>query len=261
MMTARPNLLAVSLSVALAACAPTYGQNAPATSTPQTKSAAPAAIGPAATGAQAAEASAARNSATRGSRGAAQSNGQGSSRRGGTRRAADNQPGITSVPPDPAARAPQGATAPDATATVSVNGDRDSTSPGLQSGVLAGTPLPRNAYGIARGTPIHVRLQQPVDSGHAKNGQMLGGVLTAPAGSAPAGTPVQLTIVSVVAAGQMKSNGELSVQVVSINGQDVISDVITAEGQEGPKLLPDAAPGRGTEAVLTPDQPLTLPAG
>ena len=59
----------------------------------------------------------------------------------------------------------------------------------------------------------------------------------------------------------MSSNGELSLQVVSVNGERVISDVITAEGKEGAKILPDDAPGLGTEAIFTPDQPLTLPAG
>ena len=71
---------------------------------------------------------------------------------------------------------------------------------------------------------------------------------------------MELTVVAVAAAGQMSSQGELSLQVISIDGQSVLSDVITAEGKEGQKLLPDDAPSRGTEAVFTPDQPLTLPA-
>ena len=104
-----------------------------------------------------------------------------------------------------------------------------------------------------------VKLLQPVDSGHAKNGDMLRGVLAAPLGGIQAGAPVQLTVVASAAAGQMTSYGELSLQVVSINGQMVLSDVVTAEGKEGKTILADDAPARGTEAVFPSDQPITLP--
>jgi hypothetical protein len=234
-------LLAVTIIFALGA----HGQNTPATSTPQTKAAAPAATKPGAIKAQAAGAAATANSASYGSRRATKSRARGS----------------RAQPPSgsPASGAPA---APDATASILVTGQNDgsSISKDMQSSVLPGVPLPHNAYGITRGTPIHVRLQQAIDSGHARNGQMVRGVLTAPVGSAPAGAPVQLTVVSVAAAGQMTSNGELSLQVVSVNGEEVLSDVITAEGKVGAQLLPDGAPARGTEAVFTPDQPLTLPA-
>jgi hypothetical protein len=113
--------------------------------------------------------------------------------------------------------------------------------------------------GIAAGAQIQVRLLAPVDSGHARNGDTIRGVLLAPVGDAPAGAPVELTVVAAAAAGQIGSAGELSLQVVRINGASVLSDVITATGQEGKKELPDAAPERGTEAVFTTDKPLTLP--
>jgi hypothetical protein len=84
--------------------------------------------------------------------------------------------------------------------------------------------------------------------------------LVAPVGGAPAGAPVELTVVAAAAAGQMTSAGELSLQVIRINGTTVLSEVVTATGEEGKKIIPDAAPERGTEAVFTPDKPLTLPA-
>ena len=272
------SLFSLAGSILLAVAAP--GQNAPATAKPQ---AAPAATSSAATNAQAAEAGAARNSATYGS-GGAQSTTQGGSRgsgagrtragsqagaQGGVQSQGSGQsqagrPGITGVPGYRAGfRGPRGTAAPAATAAVTVTGDNDGSAPprGEQSVALPGVPVLHNAFGITKGTPIQVRLQQPVDSGHARNGDTVHGTLAAPIGSAPAGAPVQLTVVAVAAAGQMSSNGELSLQVVSVNGERVLSDVITAEGKEGTRIMPDDAPGRGTEAIFTPDQPLTLPAG
>ena len=258
------------LAVAIAA----QGQNTRANATPQTGSAAPAATGAASTGAQAAEAGATRSSATHGSP-AAQASGQTGTRRGGqpqsgasaaqggSRRSGD-APGITGVPRYRAGfHGRRGTPAAAATATVTATGDNDGSSPGANSSsaVLPGVPMMHNAFGIAKGTPIEVRLQQPVDSGHAKNGDMLRGVLAAPVGEIPAGAPVQLTVVAVAAAGQITSNGELSLQVVSVDGKRLLSDVVTAEGKEGNKLMPDDAPGRGTEAIFPANQPITLPAG
>ena len=40
----------------------------------------------------------------------------------------------------------------------------------------------------------------------------------------------------------------------------VPGELHTAIGEEGKRISPDAAPERGTEAVFTPDKPLTLPA-
>ena len=117
-----------------------------------------------------------------------------------------------------------------------------------------------NTLGIAPGTPIAVRLKETVDSGHVKNGDTLRATLVDAVAGAPAGSPVELSVVSSAAAGRMKSAGEFSVQVVSINGSQVLSLIITAEGQEGQKLTADSAPERGTEAQLGPDQPVVLPA-
>jgi hypothetical protein len=173
------------------------------------------------------------------------------------------QPGtVTGVPRYRAGmRGPRGTTAPAATADITLTGkgDHTGTGDGTESSTLAVPQIP-NAFGVARGTVLRVRLKQPIDSGHAKNGDMIDGVLTAPAGSAPAGSPVKLTVVAAAAAGRMTSAGELSLQVVSINGQTVLSNVITAQGEEGKTILPDDAPARGTEAIFTPDKPIELPA-
>ena len=118
----------------------------------------------------------------------------------------------------------------------------------------------RNALGIASGTPIVVRLNQSIDSGHVHNGQVLKGTLVRALGTAPAGSPVELTVVTAAAAGQMFSAGEISLQVTRINGSNALSQVITAQGKPGARETADAAPARGTEAQLTADQQLTLPA-
>ncbi len=117
-----------------------------------------------------------------------------------------------------------------------------------------------NGLGIPSGAPIVVRLRSAVDSGHAHNGDMVDGTLAAPIGNLPAGTPVRLTVVQAAPAGRISSYGQLSLQVVSIADRRVLSNTVTALGKEGAKELPDAAPARGTEAVFTPDQPISLPA-
>lgn len=117
-----------------------------------------------------------------------------------------------------------------------------------------------NSLGIAAGTPIVVHLNQSVDSGHVQNGQVLKGTLIHAVGNAPAGSPVELTVVASAAAGQMSSAGELSLQITRINGSNALSQVITAQGKAGARLTADADPARGTEAQITADQQLTLPA-
>ncbi len=125
---------------------------------------------------------------------------------------------------------------------------------------LPGIALQHNRLGIAAGTPIQVRLSQTVDSGNVRNGQTVQGSLAAPLGKVAAGSPVELTVVAAARAGEINSYGELSLQIVSINGEPLLSEVITAEGKEGKKILADDAPARGTEAIFTPDQVITLPA-
>jgi hypothetical protein len=158
-------------------------------------------------------------------------------------------------------RGKSGTAAPTATADVSVTGGKGDDGPAIdpKSSSLS-IPGFQNAFGVKSGTAIHVRLKQAVDSGHAKNGDMLDGVLAAPVGTAPAGAPVKLTVVATAAAGTMTSAGELSVQVVSVGGQTLLSNVITAEGEQGMTLTADGAPARGTEASFTPDKTIELPA-
>jgi hypothetical protein len=128
----------------------------------------------------------------------------------------------------------------------------------VDSSTLA-IPQFQNAFGVPSGAMIRVKINRPIDSGTAHNGDNIDGTLVAPLGSAPAGSPVKLTVVAAAKAGSMSSRGELSLQVISINGQTVLSRVVTAEGQEGKKLTADSAPERGTEASFTPDKPLELP--
>ncbi len=131
---------------------------------------------------------------------------------------------------------------------------------GPDSAALPGIAMVHNALGVAAGTPIQVRLQQAIDSGHAHNGDVVRGALAAALGKIQAGAPVILTVVAAAAAGQLTSNGVLSLQVVSVNGEQILSQVVTAEGNEGQKILPDDAPARGTEAIFQQDTPITLPA-
>jgi hypothetical protein len=156
------------------------------------------------------------------------------------------------------------AATPDATADISITGKGDHTGTGGGTGGVNSStldvPRPRNALGVPSGAKIQVKLKKPIDSGHAKNGDMLDAVLVAPLGKIAAGSPVKLTVVAAAAAGQMRDVGELSLQVISVNGQDLLSNVITAEGEEGKRILADDAPTRGTDAILTPDKTITLPA-
>ncbi len=240
-----------------------FAQNTTARATPQTQGAAPAGIGPDATAAQAGTASADRTSGKiSGRRGRA-----GSTRTGGEGGTPRGQAGITGVPAyDPGGGQGTGP-APASTSRVVVTGDSNGnpvSDPGaasLNAGPqLPGVTLQHNSLGVKAGTLIQVRLRQSVDSGHAKNGQTVNGALTAPLGKVPAGAPVQLTVVAVARAGEISSDGELSLQVISVNGEPALSEVVTAEGKEGAKTLPDDAPARGTEAIFTPDQTITLPA-
>ncbi|SDG05371.1 hypothetical protein [Terriglobus roseus] len=148
------------------------------------------------------------------------------------------------------------AAAPPAQGAISVagNGSAASDDASLRIATM------RNTLGIATGTPIEVHLDSDIDSAHAANGQKLHGKLAKAAGNAPAGSPVELTVVTVAAAGQMSSAGELSLQIARINGQDELSQVITQQGKQGQRETADAAPAKGTEASISPQQTLIFPA-
>lgn len=148
------------------------------------------------------------------------------------------------------------AAAPPAQGTLSIVGSNGTASGDASLPIVT----MRSNLGIAAGTPIEVHLDQTVDSAHAANGQRLHGKLVKAIGNAPAGSPVELTVVAVAAAGQMSSAGELSLQIVRVNGQDELSEVITAQGKQGARLTADAAPAKGTEASISPQQTLIFPA-
>lgn len=153
-------------------------------------------------------------------------------------------------------RGRRGTTAPATPGRLTTVGS-DATANDASLGVAT---MRNNTLGIAPGTPIVVRLNQSVDSGHVQNGQVLHGTLVHAVGNAATGSPVELTVVSAAAAGQMFSAGELSLQVTRINGSNALSQIITAQGKVGPRPTADAIPERGTEAQLSVDQQLTLPA-
>lgn len=153
-------------------------------------------------------------------------------------------------------RGSRGTTAPATPGRLSTVGNGSDT----DDGSLGIATMRNNTLDIAAGTPIVVHLNQSVDSGHVHNGQVLHGTLVHAAGNAAPGSPVELTVVSAAAAGQMSSAGELSLQVTRINGSNALSQIITAQGKMGPRPTADSIPERGTEAQITTDQQLTLPA-
>ena len=248
----------LTLALLLATAGMAHAQNSGARPTPQTQNSQPAAIRDAANG----------GAATTPPAGATPNAPMGSTAARGATPQNASQGGATAsptggTPSRGGASGPAKSNAPAATARVVVTGDADGN--GIpdrdpNSGALPGVSLLHNALGVSVGAPILVRLQQSVDSGHAKNGDTIRGSLAAPLGKFPAGAPVQLTVVAAAPAGQLNSRGELSLQVISVNGEQFLSDVITAEGKEGAKILPDDAPTPGTEAIFTPDQTISLPA-
>jgi hypothetical protein len=104
-------------------------------------------------------------------------------------------------------------------------------------------------------TEVAVQLKQGADSGKVRNGEMLDASLTAPVKTSdgktlPVGTPVGVTVLAVGKAGEMESQGELTLQVTHVGPAKALTDAQTFFGQEGHKDLPDAAPAKGTEASV-----------
>lgn len=184
-----------------------------------------------------------------GSNGVTGGNGNGNGQAAGTGAGSGRNRGASSTPPAPVS-------------TQSVYQEGQGTAGRSASDDRPLLPIAQlsDSLGIPSGTPIRVRLKQPVDSGHAKNGDTLDAVLAEPVGGQPSGTPVQLTVVLSLRAGMITSHGELSLQVIRIANHRVLSEIVTALGKDGPKELPDAAPSLGTEAGFSPDQVITLSA-
>jgi hypothetical protein len=112
-------------------------------------------------------------------------------------------------------------------------------------------------------TPLHLRLNTAIDSGHLKNGQTIHATLTAPVTLSPhgtlgAGTPVELTVVETLPAGRISSAGEFSLQVLRLGSLSVYTDTLTFRGKPGHKDLPDSAPTVGTDAGLAAGASLTF---
>jgi hypothetical protein len=114
--------------------------------------------------------------------------------------------------------------------------------------------IPKAVY-IPAHAELAVRLHQPVDSGHVRNGDMIEATLAAPVKTSdgkvlPVGTRVGVTVVAVAAAGKFQSQGEMTLQVTRVGNVGVLTEAETFFGKEGYKELPDSAPAKGTEAVV-----------
>jgi len=120
------------------------------------------------------------------------------------------------------------------------------------------SPIPSgNGHGvtIAPHTEIHLRLGRSIDSGHLKNGDLVGATLTkpvalSPKGSLEAGTAAEVTVVETLPAGRLYAAGEFSLQLQKVGSVAVYTDTLTYRGQAGHKDLPDSAPAVGTDAGL-----------
>lgn len=117
-----------------------------------------------------------------------------------------------------------------------------------------------NSLGLRSGTPICIQLSSTADSGHLRNGDTVKATLQQPLAGLAKGTPVTLTVVQAARAGTLVSYGEISLQVTQIGTHDVLSDIVTALGKEGKKVIADAAPSIGTEAEFPAGQDFNFPA-
>jgi len=131
------------------------------------------------------------------------------------------------------------------------------------SALASPVPKPAAAESIAIGSVVRIRMVDTVSSGANVNGDTVHAVLTAPLKTSkgtviPAGTGVAATVVSSAKAGVMQSAGVLSLQLTRIGVVAVISDVLDFTGKEGKREVPDAAPAKGTEAVIQPNTTLTF---
>ena len=120
------------------------------------------------------------------------------------------------------------------------------------------SPIPSgNGHGvsIAPHTPIEVRLERSIDSGHLKNGDTVAARLAKPVALSPkgtlgTGTPAELTVVETLPAGRLYAAGEFSLQLERVGSVGVYTNTLTYRGKPGHKDLPDSAPAVGTDAGL-----------
>jgi hypothetical protein len=116
---------------------------------------------------------------------------------------------------------------------------------------------------LKAGTALRVRLVKGLDSSKLHNGdnvtaKLMGAVRTSTGKTIAVGTNVTATVVSTVAAGKISSAGELSLQLTTVGAVSVVSDVLSFEGKPGQRVLPDDAPGKGTDAVVAAGTVLTF---
>ena len=113
----------------------------------------------------------------------------------------------------------------------------------------------RRGLYLLPGTAISLRLAGPASSGTLHNGQLVDGKLLRPvriaAGTVyPTGTPVRVTVLSSAPAGKIQSAGVLTIQAVRVGPVAVITNVLEFDGKEGHKDVADAAPAKGSEAMI-----------
>ena len=152
------------------------------------------------------------------------------------------------------------------TAPQPANGGLDNaTLPGAKDRAAEASPTPATRAGTAVhiGTPVQVKMTAAVDSGSVRNGDTVHGRLAAPLKTTsgvvlPAGTPVLGTVVSAARAGTLQSGGVLSLQLTKVGSLHVVTDVAEFDGQEGHKDVADAAPEKGSEAIVNLGAVLTF---
>jgi hypothetical protein len=153
---------------------------------------------------------------------------------------------------------------PDSAATSSPLSVLNRHAASTDSSVASGSVAQRGQQdSIAVGEKIQVAFDKTITSADVHNGQMVKGTLSLPLHTThgrelPAGTPVMATVVAVAPAGMISSYGELTLQIVQVGSIGVLSDVLVTRGKEGYKELPDAAPAKGTEAMVQHATPMTF---
>ena len=85
------------------------------------------------------------------------------------------------------------------------------------------------------GTKVIVRLNTPLDSGTATQGQAWSGttasdILVGNSVAVPAGSPVNGIVTDAKSSGRLHGNGVLSLQVSSVNGIAIATDTLTRDG-------------------------------
>jgi hypothetical protein len=88
---------------------------------------------------------------------------------------------------------------------------------------------------LPAGTKVIVRLNSPLDSGTATQGQAWSGttasdILIDNKVAVPAGSPVNGTVTDAKSSGRLHGNGLLSLQVTSVNGIPIATDTLTRDG-------------------------------